>query len=135
MEHREQESVSPNHLLELTPQCCHLFILLVYNKVYDKQINKRQINYSFQLTGFLLLIAGIVVLVAFSEYDDLLTKRFFNVTGFVIATGVIILLGSGLGFYSAISQQFYFVAGVSIYRLDERKLFYWRAFGPVYKRF
>ncbi|PZC81541.1 hypothetical protein B5X24_HaOG212465 [Helicoverpa armigera] len=66
---------------------------------------------AIQLTGFLLLFVGIAVLVIFSEYSELITKRFSNVAGFVVATGVIILLGSGLGFYSAISQQFYFVAG------------------------
>ncbi|XP_047021530.1 leukocyte surface antigen CD53-like isoform X2 [Helicoverpa zea] len=69
------------------------------------------VNGVFMLTGFLLLFVGIAVLVIFSEYNELITKRFSNVAGFVVATAVIILLGSGLGFYSAISQQFYFVAG------------------------
>uniref|UniRef100_A0A2A4IXZ8 Tetraspanin n=1 Tax=Heliothis virescens TaxID=7102 RepID=A0A2A4IXZ8_HELVI len=69
------------------------------------------VNGVFLLTGLLLLLVGISVLVIFSEYDELITQRFFNVAGFVVATAVIILLGSGLGFYSAISQQFYFVAG------------------------
>ncbi|KAJ8725434.1 hypothetical protein PYW08_003617 [Mythimna loreyi] len=69
------------------------------------------VNGVFLLTGFLFLIVGITVLVTFKEYDALLTKRFFNVTGLVLATAVIILLGSGLGAYSAITKEFYFVAG------------------------
>ncbi|KAJ8725433.1 hypothetical protein PYW08_003616 [Mythimna loreyi] len=69
------------------------------------------VNGVFLLTGLLFLIVGITALITFNEYDALLTKRFFRVTGLVVATAVIILLGSGLGVYSAISQQFYFVAG------------------------
>lgn len=66
-----------------------------------------------QLTGFILLISGIVVLVLYNEYNTLLTSRFFTLPSFAIATGVIIILTTVLGFYGAISEQFYFIAGVS----------------------
>lgn len=66
-----------------------------------------------QLTGVVLLIVGIVVLVKNSEYEDLITNRFFTLPGFAIATGVIILFVSVLGYYAAISEKFYFIAGVS----------------------
>ncbi|XP_035436533.2 23 kDa integral membrane protein isoform X2 [Spodoptera frugiperda] len=69
------------------------------------------VNGVFLLTGLVLIIVGITALVAFNQYEPLLTNRFFNVSSFVISTGVIIILGSALGFYSAISQKFYFVAG------------------------
>ncbi|KAG6442157.1 hypothetical protein O3G_MSEX002204 [Manduca sexta] len=68
------------------------------------------VNGVFVITGFLLLIVGIVILVTYSEYDLLITRRFFTIPGFVIATGVIILLGSFLGFYGAITKQFYLIA-------------------------
>lgn len=70
-------------------------------------------SFYFQLTGLLLLFVGITVLIIYSEYEELITRRFFTISGFVVGTGVIILLGSILGFYGAISQHFYFIAGVS----------------------
>ncbi|XP_037869114.1 leukocyte surface antigen CD53 [Bombyx mori] len=69
------------------------------------------VNGLFLLTGFLLLIVGVVILVQYSEYEVFVTQRFFTIPGFVIATGVIICIGSILGFYGAISEQFYFIAG------------------------
>lgn len=66
-----------------------------------------------QLTGIIFLLIGITVLVRYSQYEELITNRFFNLTGFVIATAVIILVGSLLGFYGAISRHFYVVSAVS----------------------
>lgn len=73
-----------------------------------------------QLTGLVLLITGIVILLANTEYEDLITRRFFAMPNFVIVTGVIILLASILGFYAAISEQFYFVAGVRLFKLSKQ---------------
>lgn len=72
-----------------------------------------QLFYFLQLTGIILLLIGITVLVRYSQYGELITNRFFNLTGFVIATAVIILVGSLLGFYGAISRHFYVVSAVS----------------------
>ncbi|CAH0604369.1 unnamed protein product [Chrysodeixis includens] len=69
------------------------------------------VNGSFLVTGLLLFFVGIAVLVEYKNYDELITGRFFAMSRFVVATGAIILIGSGLGFYAAISQHFYFVAG------------------------
>ncbi|KAI8430754.1 hypothetical protein MSG28_000922 [Choristoneura fumiferana] len=63
------------------------------------------------LTGVVLLIVGIVVLVKNTEYEDLITNRFFTLPGFAVATGVVILFVSVLGYYAAISEKFYFIAG------------------------
>ncbi|XP_075970050.1 leukocyte surface antigen CD53-like [Anticarsia gemmatalis] len=75
------------------------------------------VNGLFLLTGLLLLLVGIAVLVKYTAYDELITNRFTNLAGFVIATGIIILLGTVLGFYGAISQQFYFIIGYVILML------------------
>ncbi|GBP26163.1 CD63 antigen [Eumeta japonica] len=63
------------------------------------------------LTGLLLLLAGVTVLIQNRGYEELVTNKFFAMPSLAIATGIIIFLISGLGFYAAISQQFYFVAG------------------------
>jgi hypothetical protein len=60
----------------------------------------------------MLLISGIAVLIINKQYDVFVTQRFFNVPSFAIATGVIIILSSALGFYAALSEQFAFVASV-----------------------
>lgn len=60
------------------------------------------------------MIIGIVAVVEYSYYNVLLTKRFITLPGFVIATGVIIILTSVLGFYGAVSENFYFIAAVSV---------------------
>ncbi|CAH2074534.1 unnamed protein product, partial [Iphiclides podalirius] len=69
------------------------------------------VNSIYAVTGVLLLILGIVVIVQYSYYDNLITNRFFTLPSFVIATGVIIMLTSILGFYGAISEHFYVIAG------------------------
>ncbi|XP_045445812.1 leukocyte surface antigen CD53-like [Melitaea cinxia] len=69
------------------------------------------INGIFLVTGLLLLITGIAVLVIFNTHSTLITYRFFSVASFIIATGAIIFLISGLGFYGAMSEKFYFIAG------------------------
>ncbi|KPJ07930.1 CD63 antigen [Papilio machaon] len=68
------------------------------------------VNTIYWLTGVLLLIVGIVAVVEYSYYNTLLTRRFITLPGFVIATGVIIILTSVLGFYGAVSENFYFIA-------------------------
>ncbi|KAI5634665.1 tetraspanin family domain-containing protein [Phthorimaea operculella] len=72
------------------------------------------VNVLFLLTGLLLIIVGTVVLVFNNEYEALITRRFFTMPAFVIATGVIICLSSLVGFYAAISQSFYFIAAYTI---------------------
>ncbi|XP_026742597.1 tetraspanin-9-like isoform X2 [Trichoplusia ni] len=69
------------------------------------------VNGAFLLTGLLLFFVGIAVLVEYKNWEVLITGRFFALSKFVVATGAIILFGSVLGFYAAISQHFYFVAG------------------------
>ncbi|XP_068630007.1 leukocyte surface antigen CD53-like [Battus philenor] len=68
------------------------------------------VNSLYMITGLLLLIIGILAIVEYTYYEDLITKRFFTLPGFVIATGVIILLTSVLGFYGALSENFYVIA-------------------------
>ncbi|KAJ2952553.1 hypothetical protein O0L34_g6875 [Tuta absoluta] len=72
------------------------------------------VNVLFLLTGLLLIIVGTVVLIFNSEYDALITRRFFAMPAFVIATGVLICLSSLIGFYGALSQSFYFIAAYTI---------------------
>ncbi|XP_061711965.1 CD63 antigen-like [Cydia pomonella] len=72
--------------------------------------NLAAVNGIFVLTGALLLIVGVVVLVENIQYEDFLTNRFYTVPAFAIATSVLILLISVLGFYAALSEKFYIVA-------------------------
>lgn len=67
-----------------------------------------------QVTGLVLIIAGSVILARHHDYSDLIVQRFFTLPGFVVGTGVIVLLTSILGFYAAYSEHFYFILGVSI---------------------
>lgn len=65
-----------------------------------------------QVTGFILLAVGLIVLNTYNIYDVLITNKFFTIPNFAIATAAIIFFTSILGFYGAISEQFYFIAGV-----------------------
>lgn len=66
-----------------------------------------------QLTGIILLITGAVILSIYKEYDGFVTRTFFAIPSFVIATGVIMIIASALGFYGAFSESFYCIAAVS----------------------
>ncbi|CAG5011806.1 unnamed protein product [Parnassius apollo] len=68
------------------------------------------VNGVFTITGILLLITGIVAIVEYLQYTDLITNRFITLPGFVIATGVIIMITAVVGFYGAISEHFYVIA-------------------------
>lgn len=67
-----------------------------------------------QLTGIVLLIVGILVLERNSNYEDLITYRFFALPGLAVGTGVFIIFISVLGSFAAISEKFYFIIAVSI---------------------
>ncbi|XP_052737803.1 leukocyte surface antigen CD53-like [Bicyclus anynana] len=68
------------------------------------------VNSLFLITGVILLITGLVVLSKFNVYDIFVTTKFFTVPNFAIATAAIIFATSILGYYGAISEQFYFIA-------------------------
>ncbi|CAG9783537.1 unnamed protein product [Diatraea saccharalis] len=69
------------------------------------------VNCSYLITGIILLLCGIIVLVSYKEYDLFITQKFYDVPAFAIAIGTIIIVSSALGFYAAMSQDFYFVIG------------------------
>ncbi|CAG9095965.1 unnamed protein product [Plutella xylostella] len=69
------------------------------------------VNTLFLLTGIVLIATGAITLAQVSGYADLVTQRFFRLPTFALATGVIICIITVLGFYGALSEQFYFVAG------------------------
>ncbi|XP_034840416.1 tetraspanin-9-like isoform X2 [Maniola hyperantus] len=69
------------------------------------------VNCLFLVTGLILLTVGLIVLTKFNNYDLFVTKIFFTVPNFAIATAGIIFFTTILGFYGAISEQFYFIAG------------------------
>lgn len=66
-----------------------------------------------QVTGVVLLITGAVILSIYQEYQGLVTSTFYAIPSFVIATGIIMILSSALGFYGAFSESFYCIAAVS----------------------
>ncbi|CAH2086798.1 unnamed protein product [Euphydryas editha] len=69
------------------------------------------INSIFLISGLILLITSIVVLAIYNQYSTLITNRFFTLASFAIATAVIIFFIGFLGFYGAISEKFYLIAG------------------------
>ncbi|KAL4714072.1 hypothetical protein ACJJTC_008426 [Scirpophaga incertulas] len=75
------------------------------------------INCLYLLTGILLLLCGVAVLVINKKFDLFVTQRFYNVPGFAISTGVIIIVSSALGFYAAFTENFYFVASYVVLSL------------------
>lgn len=68
------------------------------------------VNCIFLITGFIILITGIVVLLQYRYFDEFVTDRFYKLPSFLIATAVIIFCVGALGFYGAISEHFYFIA-------------------------
>ncbi|XP_075969223.1 tetraspanin-3-like [Anticarsia gemmatalis] len=68
------------------------------------------VNCVFLFTGVLLLLVGTSSWLKHSAYDQLIPSRFYNLPGFVAATGVIILLASVQGLYGGISQDFCYLA-------------------------
>ncbi|XP_073943530.1 tetraspanin-9-like [Choristoneura fumiferana] len=71
--------------------------------------NLAVVNGIFVLTGIILLIVGILVLERNSNYDELITYRFFVLPALAVGTGVFIIFISVLGSFAAISEKFYFI--------------------------
>ncbi|CAH2217335.1 jg5645 [Pararge aegeria aegeria] len=69
------------------------------------------VNSLFLVTGFILLTVGLIALNTYNLYGILVTSKFFTVPNFAIATAAIIFFTAVLGYYGAISEQFYFIAG------------------------
>ncbi|XP_069365473.1 leukocyte surface antigen CD53-like isoform X1 [Maniola hyperantus] len=62
-----------------------------------------------QVTGLILLTVGLIVLTKFNNYDLFVTKIFFTVPNFAIATAGIIFFTTILGFYGVTRNKYDYV--------------------------
>lgn len=68
----------------------------------------------FQITGIIILSVGISVQSAYNAYHQFLSERFFSLPAFCIATGIIIFLIAGAGFYGAYMENYLMNMAVSV---------------------
>ncbi|CAK1552581.1 unnamed protein product [Leptosia nina] len=69
----------------------------------------------FLIQGLILLMLGVTYFIKHKIYEELTTNVFISLPEFLIASGVLIFVIAILGYYGAMSENFYVVAGFAAF--------------------